>query len=142
MKATSVFVKFTVLAILMALVLSSFPSATALAAGNNNKLEDKWDQLITNFDRQSATHNSAHNWVENWLKSKHSASDKQEVQKHLDICNSALASAGSIVSIHAGFDAKGKVVDRALAIKSIKDLSYYLQQHAGSIRNLRGHIQG
>jgi hypothetical protein len=42
--------------------------------------------------------------------------------------------------MHAGFDTKGEVVDRAAAIKSIKDLSYYLRQHIGSIRNLEVHI--
>ena len=141
MKTTSVFAKVTVLAIQIAIFLSTFPTASVLAKGDKNNLENKWDQLVTNFDRQSITHNGAHKWVENWLKSKHSASEKEEVQKNLSICNSALGSAGTIVWNHAGFDASGNVVDKALARKSIKDLSYYLRQHAGSIKNLREHMK-
>jgi hypothetical protein len=141
MKKVSVFANATILALLIALVLSSLPTASVFAKGNNTGLENKWDQLVTNFNRQSATHTSAHKWVEKWLKTKHTTSEKEEVQKHLDICNSALASAGSIVWRHAGFDANGKVVDRASAIKSIKDLSNYLRQHAGSIKNLREHMK-
>jgi hypothetical protein len=140
MNKMSAFAKVTIVAILITLILSSFPMTSVVAKGNNENLENKWDQLVTNFDKQSRTHNSAHKWVENWLKSKHSVSDKEEVQKHLTICNSALASAGSIVWKHAGFDANGKVVDRGSAVKSIKDLSNYLRQHAGSIKNLREHM--
>src|SRR5688572_29663328 len=94
----SVVVKGTIVAILFALVLSSFPTASVFAASNTGKLEDKWDQLVTNFNRQSDTHNSAHKWVEHWLKTeKHAtSSEKAEVRKHLSICNSALASAGAI----------------------------------------------
>ena len=142
MSKLSVVAKGAIIAILFALVLSSLPTASVLAAGNNGKLEEKWDQLVTNFDKQSVNHNSAHKWVENWLKTeKHAtSSDKAEVRKHLSICNSALASAGSIVWSHAGFDASGKVIDKGLANKSIKDLAYYLRQHAGSIKNLQEHM--
>jgi len=140
MKTPSVFARVTILAILIALVLSAFPTAGVLAGSNNDQLEDRWEQLATNLKKQNFTHTSAHKWVENWLKSNKKASDRAEVQKHLSICNSALASAATIVSNHAGFSATGSVTDRALAIKSINDLNYYLQQHAGSIRNLREHI--
>jgi hypothetical protein len=139
MKKISLLTKGTIVAILLALVLSSFPTANALAKGDT-KLEEKWDQLVTNYNRQSVNHNGAHKWVANWLKSKQSASDKEEIQKHLSICNSALASAGSIVWKHAGFDSTGKVIDKGLARESIKDLAYYLRQHAGSIKNLREHM--
>lgn len=143
MSKMSVVVKGTIIAILFALVLASFPTASVLAESNNEKTQDKWDQLVTNFDRQSINHNSAHKWVEHWLKTDKYAtsSDKAEVRKHLSICNSALASAGAIVWSHAGFDASGKVIDRGLANKSIKDLAYYLRQHAGSIKNLREHME-
>lgn len=141
MQKMSVLAKCTVLALLAALVLSSFPAVTVLAKGNNANLENKWDQLVTNYNRQSINHISAHKQVDHWFETlkKSSSSDKAEVAKHLSICNSAIASAGAIVSSHAGFDANGKLVDKAAAQKSIKDLAYYLRQHAGSLKNLQEH---
>ena len=142
MSKMSAFSKAIAFAVLIALVLASLPTASVVAKGNNQGLEDKWSQLVTNYTRQGSTHNSAHRWVDHWLKTqkKASVSEKNELQKHLSICNSALMSAGAIVAKHAGFDAKGKVIDRGAAIKSIKDLSYFLRQHAGSIQNLEAHL--
>lgn len=143
MVKTSVIFKLAVLAILLSLVFASLPTASAFARGDQPNLEKKWDQLVNNYDRQNSNHNSLHKWVDHWLATnkKASVSEKAEVQKHLSICNSAIMSAGAIVSQHAGFDAKGKVVDRAAAVKSIKDLAYYLRQHAGSIKNLQEHMK-
>jgi len=135
--------KATVFAILIALVLASLPTVSVVAAGNKPGLEKKWDQLVTNFNTQNTNHNGVHKWVDHWLKThkKASVSEKAEIQKHLNICNSAILAAQAIVSQHAGFDANGKVVDRAQAIKSIKDLGYYLRQHAGSVKNLKVHME-
>ena len=142
MQKMSVLAKCTVIALLVALVLSSFPTVAVLAKGNTENIENKWDQLVTNYNRQSINHNSAHNQVDHWFKTlkKGSSSEKAEVAKHLSICNSAIVAAGAIVSSHAGFDASGKIVDKASAQKSIKDLAYYLRQHAGSLKNLQEHI--
>jgi hypothetical protein len=143
MSKMSVFSKATTFAILIALVLASLPMTSVVAKGNNEVLEKKWDQLVTNFNTQSSNHNGVHKWVDHWLKThkKASISDKAEVQKHLTICNSAILSAGAIVSKHAGFDAKGNVIERASALKSIDNLSYFLRQHAGSVKNLKEHIK-
>lgn len=142
MSKMSIFAKATIFAILIALLAASFPMTSVIAKGNNQGLEDKWSQLVDNYNRQSSTHNSAHKWADHWLKTHKNASDAKQadVERHLTICNSAIMSAGAIVSKHAGFDAKGEVVDRGAALKSIKDLSYYLRQHAGSIKNLNEHI--
>jgi hypothetical protein len=130
------------LAILITLLFASFATTGALAKGNNQGLENKWEQLVDSYNRQSMTHNSAHHWAEAWLKDNPdaSASKKAEVQKHLTICNSALATATTIVSKHNGFDASGKVVDKAAARQSAKDLTLALQRHASSIRNLDAHV--
>jgi len=138
----SVLWKLTALAVLVALVLASFPTNSVFAGGDKPALEKKWEQLVDNYNKQSINHNSAHQWVEHWLKTHKKASDakKAEIQKHLNICNSALAASEVIVTKHAGFDAKGKIVDRASAIKSIKDLSYYLREHAASVNNLDKHV--
>lgn len=134
--------KATLFAILLALVLASLPTATAVAKGTNESLEKKWTQLINNYDMQMSNHNGAHRWVDHWLQThkKASASKEAEIRKHLEICNSAIMAAGVIVSQHTGFDADGNLVSRAAAIQSIKDLSYYLQKHAGSVKNLSEHI--
>ena len=126
----------------MALVFASLPMATVGAKETNTGLEKKWDQLVGNFNTQNANHISAHTWVEHWLKThkKASSSEKAEVHKHLEICNSAILGAAEVVAKHAGFDAKGNLVERAAAIKSIKDLKYYLQRHAGSVKNLSEHV--
>jgi hypothetical protein len=142
MSKMSVFTKAISFAVLIALVLASLPTVSVVAKGNTQGLEAKWSQLVDNYTRQSSNHDSAHRWVDHWLKThrKASLSEKNEIQKHLNICNSAIMAAGTIVSKHAGFDAKGNVIDRGAARKSIKDLSYYLRQHIGSIKNLQGHL--
>jgi hypothetical protein len=142
MQKMSLFAKCTIVAILITLVLSSFPTGNVVAKGNNTKLEEKWDQLVTNFNQQSAHHISVHHRVDRWFQTHDdaTASEKTEVNKHLAVCNSALSAAGAIVTQHKGFDADGKVVDRAAAQKSVKDLAYYLRQHAGSVHNLQEHM--
>jgi hypothetical protein len=142
MSKISIFSKAIAFATLIALLFASLPTASVVAKGTNQGLEDKWSQLVTNYNRQSSNHSSAHKWVDHWQKThkKATASEKAEVDKHLAICNSAIVAAGTIVSKHAGFDANGEVIDRGAAIKSIKDLSWYLRQHAGSIKNLAGHV--
>ena len=129
-------------AVLITLLLASFASTGALAKGNNQGLENKWEQLVDSYNRQSMTHNSAHHWAEVWLKNNPDASDskKAAVEKHLTICNSALSKATAIVLKHNGFDSSGKVVDKAAAKKSAKDLALALQQHAASIRRLDAHV--
>ena len=136
--------KVTVWAILIALLLASFPTIGVAASGVvDTRLEKRWDKLVTNFNTQNFNHGRVHKLVENWLKTNENAAayDTAEVQKHLTICNTAIESAQMIVMNHAGFDKDGKVIDRDLATKSIKDLNYYLQQHAGSVRNLKGHMR-
>ena len=126
----------------MALLLASFSTISVVAKGNTQGLEEKWDQLVANYNRQSLTHDNAHHWADVWLmKNKDaSAADKAKIQKHLEICNSALAGATSIVMKHEGFDSGGKVVDKAAAQKSVKDLNKLLLLHAASVRNLSAHV--
>ena len=140
MLRTSALRKCAVISILLALVVSSFPTATVMAA--NTTLEDKWDQLLTSYNNQTVRHDRVHQAVDHWLvtNKRGSAADKGEIRKHLAICNGTIHNAGVIVANHAGFDAKGNLVNRAQAVKSIKDLNYWLQKHAGSVRSLHDHI--
>jgi hypothetical protein len=136
----SALAKCTLISILLALVVSSFPT-TSVFAGANTNLVNKWEQLVTRYNNQTVKHDGVHNAVDHWLVVNKNArlSEKAEIRKHLAICNYAIYAAGIIVNNHTGFDAKGNVVDRASALKSIKDLSYYLQQHSGSVKNLHEH---
>ena len=95
MSRMSVFSKATVFAILIALLFASFPTTSVIAKGTNQGLEKKWSQLVDNYTRQNSNHNSAHRWVDHWLKTKKNASvsEKNEIQKHLNICNSAIVAA-------------------------------------------------
>ena len=142
MSKLSVFSKAITFAILIALVFASLPMTNVVAKGNNEDLEKKWDQLVSAFNTQYSHHASVHKQVDRWFTThkKASLSDKAEVQKHLSICNSAILSAAAIVSKHAGFDTKGNVIERASALRSIDSLRYYLRQHAGSVKNLREHM--
>lgn len=134
--------KIAVLATLIALVVAVLPTAGALAAGGSNEqLEKKWDQLVTNFNRQNMDHAKAHKWVEAWLAKNPKAADKAEVEKHLNICNTALTTAHAIVARHEGFNANGKVVKPNLAYQSIKELANVLRLHASSVKNIVGHIK-
>lgn len=135
--------RLTVIAVLIALVAASFPTMGVLAKGPRvEKLQAKWDDLTSIYKNQSFGHLKIHQDVNHWLKTdkEATASDKAKVAVHLSTCNMAFESAQALVKVHAGFDSKGKVVDIATATKTVKNLNMYLQQHAASIKNLRGHI--
>ena len=135
---TSVATRVISFAVLVTLLLASFPTAVAAAKDNNRGLEAKWAKLVDLYKRQSQIHNSAPRWVE-WTtnNSKGSKPKKAELQKDLAISNAAWASVPSIVMRHNGFDAQGTVVDKAAARQSVKDLSKALQHYNGSIKNLK-----
>jgi hypothetical protein len=135
---TSVTTRAISFAVLVTLLLASFPTAVAAAKDNNRGLEAKWAKLVDLYKRQSQIHNSAPRWVE-WTtnNSKASKSKKAELQKDLAISNAAWASVPSIVMRHNGFDAQGNVVDKAAAQQSVKDLSRALQRYTGAIKNLK-----
>ena len=137
------FRKIAVVAMLIALVVAMLPTSGVLAGrGTNQELEKKWDQLVTNFNRQNLDHNKAHKWVDAWLMNeKPKATEKEAVMRHLTICNTALMDAHSIVARHEGFDAKGKVIKPNLAYQSIKVLANALQRHAASVKNLKADLR-
>ena len=142
MPKISVATKVISFAVLIALMLTPFATATAVAKGGDPALEQKWDQLIGNYNRQSVAHNSVHHWADVWLMNHRdaSSSDKSKIERHLVICNKALATATSIVMKHEGFESNGKVVHKNVARKTIKALNEALILHASSVRNLQAHI--
>ena len=138
------FKKLTVIAVLLALMLASFPVSSVFAKGPIvDNMEIKWDQLVQRYNTQSFTHERTHKVVADFIKTtKHlKAADKAELDKHLAICNSALATAKTIVTNHPGFDAKGNVIDTTVAQKTLNTLADALQRHIGSINNLNEHMR-
>jgi hypothetical protein len=136
---TSVATRVISFAVLVTLLLASFPTAVAAASGNNRGLEAKWAKLLDLYKRQSQVHNSAPRWVE-WAmnNSSPSKSKKAELRNDLALSNAAWAPVPSIVMGHNGFDAQGNVVDKAAARQSVKDLSQALQRYNASIKKLKG----
>jgi hypothetical protein len=142
---TSVATRVISLAVLITLLLASFPTAVAAAKGKDNHrgLEAKWAKLIDVYNRQSIIHNSAPRWVAQWLSDhkKTPARKKAALQKDLAKSNAAWAAVPSIVFSHNGFDAQGNVVDKAAARQSVKDLSRALQRYKASIKSLNALIR-
>jgi len=135
---TSVATRVISFAVLITLLLGSFPTAVAAAKDNNRGLEAKWAKLVVLYKRQSQIHNSAPRWVE-WTTNNSSASKskKAELWKSLTTSNTAWAPVPSIARRHNGFDANGNVVDKAAAQQSVKDLSRALQRYTKAIKNLK-----
>ena len=140
---TSVATRVISFAVLVTLLLASFPTAVAAAKDNNRGLEAKWAKLIDVYNRQSITHNSVPRWVTQWLSDhkKIPARKKAQIQKDLAKSNAAWAPVPSIVMRHNGFDAQGNVVDKAAARQSVKDLSRALQRYNASIKNLKAFLR-
>ena len=130
-------------AVVITLLLASFPTAVAAAKDNNRGLEAKWAKLIDVYNRQSIVHNSAPRWVAQWLSDhrKAPARLKAEIQKDLARSNEAWAPVPSIIVRHNGFDAQGNVVDKAAARQSVKDLSRALQRYHASLKNLKAFLR-
>jgi hypothetical protein len=140
---TSVATRVISFAVLISLLLASFPTAASAAKTNKSGLEAKWAKLVDSYNRQSKNHNGAHRWVEQWMADnpRASKSKKAELQKSLTTSDTAWAAATSIVMRHNGFDANGNIVDRAAARKSVKDMAGALQRYIGAIRNLKALIR-
>ena len=139
---TSVATRVISFAVLITLLLASFPTAVRAAKTNNQGLETKWAKLVAVYNRQSIIHAGAPRWVEQWLNDhrRAPASKRAELQRDLTKSNTAWAPVPLIVMRHNGFDANGNVVDKAAARQSVKDLSNALQRYAGSMKNLKALI--
>ena len=140
---TSVATRVVSFAVLITLLLASFPTPVTAAKDNNRGLEAKWAKLIDNYNRQSIIHNSAPRWVAQWMSDhrKAPARKKAELQKDLELSNAAWAPVPSIVISHNGFDAQGNVLDKAAAKQSVKDLARALQRYKASVKNLRAFLR-
>jgi hypothetical protein len=140
---TSIATRVLWFAVLIALLLASFPTAATAAPTNESGLEGKWAKLVATYNRQSRFHDGANRWVEQWIADnpKASKSKKAELRKALLTSNTAWTAATYIAMRHNGFDTEGNIVDRAAAQKSVKDLSRALQRYSGAIRSVKSLIR-
>ena len=136
---TSVATRVISFTVLITLLLASFPTAVAAAKSNDQGLERKWGRLVDSYYRQTITHNSAPRWVEQSISYHRRApnSKKAELLRALATSNAAWAPVAIIAQRHNGFDANGRVIDKAAAQQSINDLAKAIQRYNGSVRNLR-----
>ncbi len=136
---TSIANKVISLAVLITLLLASFPTAVAAAKDDNRGLELKWAKLMETYNRQLLIHNRIPYQVAHWMSDYRRAPKriKAEIQNDLAISETAWTPVPSIVMRHTGFDAQGKVLDKAAAQKSINDLSRALQRYKTTIKNLK-----
>ena len=140
---TSVATRVISLAVLIALLLGSFPTPAAAAKENNRGLEAKWAKLVDTYERQALIHNGTSRWVDQWLSDhrRAPASKKAEILSDLAKSNAAWGPVPYLVMRHNGFDAQGNVVDKAAAKQSVTELSQALKRYKGSIKNLKALIR-
>lgn len=134
--------KVTALALLIAVVMATFPTISVFAKSPvYDQLEKKWEELGNGYKTQMINHQKIHKNVDNYLAThkKATTAQKNELEKHLAICNSSLDQAKAIIDKHAGFDAKGKVTDLVLAKKTVSQLAELLVRHAASVKNIKEH---
>jgi hypothetical protein len=136
---TSVATRVISLAVLLAFLFGSFPTAVSAAKTNNQGLERAWAKLIDTYNHQSLIHNSAPRMVEQWLSDhrRAPATKRAELRNSLTTSNAAWGPVPYIVMRHNGFDANGKVVDKAAARQSVKDLSMALHRYIRATKNLK-----
>lgn len=138
------FKKMFVFAIIAALVLAALPTTGVFASsGRKADLESKWEELNNILTTQSFQHTKVENMDKNWhkkIEGKTSTSDQGIYYRNMSKCDSAFMAAQNIAWLHAGFDKNGKVIDTGLASKSVKNLNWYLQQHAAALRQLNNFV--
>jgi hypothetical protein len=164
-KKTALFKKFALAALALAIVLAAFPFAGASAAGlngqanvqpDNTRLENIWARQQATYQRQGNRLENASSFIAKvqTLINKANAKgwDTSAVQAALNALTAvfpavqaAHAPGAAIIASHAGFDASGKVTERATAIATVKSLAQVIQNTRiamnGTWRALRDAIQ-
>jgi uncharacterized protein len=146
-KKISLLKKTVLLALVTALALATLPLTGVSAEGlgqtpeppadqaqvSDERLEQVWARLQQAYERQGKMFERAGEIttrIQSLIdKMNENGKDTAALQAALDAFEQGLAeaqpvyaSAGSIISVHAGFDAEGKVTDREQAIATLKEL--------------------
>jgi hypothetical protein len=113
--------------VMIALLFTSLPARAALAAGgttfNKNQMQEEWDNKAQKVHNNSIFYQRVRAYPSNY-------EDPNELATAHDILNNygtALRNAQRILTNHAGFNEKGKVINENLADQSLKDLSENLR---------------
>jgi len=145
-KITTLFKKFALLALVLAIALAVFPFTGASAAGlngqnktqpDNSRLENLWARKQATYQRQSDRLSNASTFTSKVqaLIDKASAKgwDTSSVQAALNALSAVIPAiqaahdpGAAIIATHAGFDSTGKVTDRTTAIATVKSLAQVL----------------
>jgi hypothetical protein len=146
-KITNLFKKFALAAMVLVIALAAFPFAGASAAGlnvqanaqpDNTRLEDRWVRLQATYQIQSNRLSDASTFIARVQalidKATGKGWDTSAVQAALNALSAVIpavqaahAPGAAIIASHTGFDASGKVTDRATALATAKSLSQELK---------------
>jgi len=139
--------KFVMVALILVIVSVGFPSASTSAAGLTGQyqaqpdypwLENLWARQQATYQRQSNLLSNASTFISKAqaLINKASAKgwDTSGIQAALNALSAVIpavqaahAPGAAIIASHAGFDASGKVTDRATAIATVESLAQVLR---------------
>lgn len=133
----SLYSKMFIISLILALVLSFLPLASALAAPasvtETDDLAKEWKNKLHTLRAQGFYYDTVRLLPADFKK----AEDLALAHMYLEKYGFALKQANTIVFTHSGFDINGRVLNEKQAVKSIEDLSMYIHM----MRGLRGKIE-
>ena len=121
--------KLMMAAIILALLFTSLPAASALAAPardsdiTERNLEQSWKDKLGNLRWAGYYYDHVQFYPSDYER----PADLARVQEYLEKYGIALRAANTILLNHAGFDLEGNVLNEVQADKSTRDLAMYLQ---------------
>lgn len=153
-----IFTKLTLILVLATMAISCVPSANVLAAGMDDTapptdveryvrpLSRIWKHMQNQYERLGKRLDRTEVFItrlqERLDTAKQNGKDVSSLQAALDIFKQANEDAlpihqkgAEIISTHAGFDADGKVQDRAEAVKSIESLGDVIRETRDATRD-------
>jgi hypothetical protein len=123
----------TIFATIMALALASLSATSVFAAGLMHRtsearrtdldLASQWKTELADLKSVKFTDSSIGKWTTEWLETKRSTADIHSKDRYVERAAIDLRLAEAIAAKHAGFNAKGDVIDRALATQTIQSLT-------------------
>jgi hypothetical protein len=146
-KKTVLFKKTTLIVLILAIGLAVFPGIGASAAGlngqtnaqpDNSRLENVWAREQANYQRQGDRLSNASMFIARVQslidKANAKGWDTSAVQAALNALSAVIPAiqaahtpGAAIIASHDGFDANGKVIDRATAITTARSLAQVLK---------------
>jgi len=91
-------------------------------------LEAKWKNELNALQRYKYLDGQISKWISVWLRQNRSHYSRAKKNRYANEIHLAVRQAEIIAAKHAGFDAKGNVINQNQAIQSVKNLSMYLNK--------------